>query len=172
MLVGVLSILSACTSRPKTQVGVKDTTPTGERLLLEFAKKGEFGKAHRLADTLLLGRNPYDREIGTYWKLLLWVNEGEFESAVTLVEAGPLTWSSQVRKLHADALLQVLSAWKSTRNQGGQDGMRVVVRESKSLLSKVSALEQKNSELEREVQRLDGLRKRYEALMQELETIH
>ncbi len=168
-----LAWLSACAGRPPAEDTTNlSQTLSDERRIVALARRGEFSEARRVAEGMTASPLVEDREIGTYWKLLLWVNEGQLDSAAHLSDTLSTEWTSHIRKLHADALFQTLAAWRDQRRSEVQETPRVAARDEKNLRSKVQSLERRNLELEGEVERLEGLRRRYESLMRELETIH
>ena len=165
--------LCACAGAKEAAPADESARPALDRVLARMVNKGEFEKAIKLADSLIVSKDPAEREIAAYWESVAWLYKDEPDSALSVLEPQQGKWTAGLRKVHGALLLKLAregSAAKAASHWRPEEAPKAAPAD-KNLQNQVDALRKESSDLRAENQRLETEKEKYQKLLKDLETI-
>ncbi len=137
-----------------------------EKSIARLLAGDNVGLAQAKADSMALSRDPAEREIGSYWKAVCYLYRDRPDSAVAILEAMQGKWSGGLRAVHGEAFLRLAREAGEARvsSRVRRDETARLAHENDAMMREFNALKAENARLETE-------KKKYEKLIQDLETI-
>jgi hypothetical protein len=129
-------------------------------------------KALRTADSLAASKDPTDREIAAYWKVMAWLYRDEPDSALALLEGSQGKWTGGMRKVHAALFLSLARDASQNRSSHGRPPeLAHSPLPDKAIQDRMESLQKETGELRAENARLETEKEKYQRLLKDLETI-
>jgi hypothetical protein len=175
---GIAALLAACLiaacAGSRAPSSGDDPRPRMDRALARMVSKGEFDKALRTADSLGASKDPAEREIAAYWKVVTWLYRDEPDSALAILESGQGKWTGGLRRVHAALFLSMAreeSVARAASAGRGKHDETVKAGPEKSLQERLESLQKETGDLRAENARLASENEKYQRLLKDLETI-
>ncbi len=168
------AMLIGCAASKKEPPSVaEEARAPMDRLLGRMVSKGELEKAQRTADSLMASKDPADREIAAYWKVVTWLCRDETDSALALLETNQGKWTGGLRKVHAALFLSLAREASQNRAAGRarQNEPARPIPPDKALQERIESLQKETGDLRVENSRLESEKEKYQKLLNDLETI-
>lgn len=139
---------------------------SSDRGIARMLAGNNVGLAQSTADSLAMSRDPVESEIGRYWKAVCYLYRDRPDSAVAILEPMQGKWSGGLRAIHGEAFLRLAREASEARAAS-----RVRRDETARLTHENEVLAREFGSLKAEIARLETEKKKYEKLIQDLETI-
>jgi hypothetical protein len=164
------ALLAGCApTRVPTAAEETVRTPM-DKVLARLVSKGDLDKALRTADSLGASKDPADREIAAYWKVVTRLYRDEPDSALAILESSQGKWTGGMRKVHAALFLSMAREANQYRMARARHEEARPPAE-KSVQDRLESLQKETGDLRAENARLASEKEKYQNLLKDLETI-
>ena len=137
-----------------------------------MVSKGDLDRAQKMTDSLMISREPAEREIGLYWKALTMLYRDQPDSALAILESNQGKWTGGLRKVHSSLFLAM--AREASQNRAASHYRHddpVKPAPDKAMQNRIDALQKDTADLRAENARLAAEKEKYLKLLKDLETI-